>query len=195
MFFLFVCFYSIHWPLADVLLDRKFQNPWAVHSSMWSVCLLAFYPRGHCPAGVDATGTHCYRTQSPGVDTHGEHQWADWVVGKLWSWVAECCANWLLPFQLWHCVFVKWVVTENELSLAVILNYQLFNWSSIPRILYHQSRLTFIVPYVFPYLEVASLNDFFFLNTLICFCRSLRPLLWLCWSLESFLCYWACCLS
>lgn len=109
--FCFVClfFYSIHWPLADVFLDRKFQNPRAVHSSMWSVCLLAFYPRGHYSAGVDATGTHCYCTQSPGVDTHGEHQWADWVVGKLRSWAAEGYANWLLPFQLWHCVFVKWM--------------------------------------------------------------------------------------
>lgn len=70
-----VCF-SVHWPLADVLLDWKLKNPWAVHGSVWPVCLLAVYPGNHCAAGLDASRPHCHPTQSPGVDVHGECQWA-----------------------------------------------------------------------------------------------------------------------
>lgn len=65
-----MCF-SVHWPLVDVLLDRKLQNPRAVHSSLWSVCLLAVHPWSHGAAGLDAPRTHCHHAQSPGVDTHG----------------------------------------------------------------------------------------------------------------------------
>lgn len=65
-----VCF-SVHWAMADVLLDRKLQNPRAVHSGLRPVCLLAVYQRSHRVAGLDAPGTHRHHAQSPGVDAHG----------------------------------------------------------------------------------------------------------------------------
>lgn len=74
MLALLLAYFSVHWAVADVLLDWKLQNPRAVHSSLRSVCLLAVHPWHHCAAGLDAPRAHCYHTQSPGVDDDGRFQ-------------------------------------------------------------------------------------------------------------------------
>lgn len=76
-----VCF-SVHRALADVLLDRKLQNPWAVHGGLRPVCMLVVYPRCHCATGLDAPGTHRHYAQSPGVDAHGRFPCAASIVVK-----------------------------------------------------------------------------------------------------------------
>ena len=68
-----VC-WSVCGPLADVILDRQLEDPWAVHSSVWSVRVLAVHPRCHRAVGLDAPGTHHHHGQSPGVEPHGKSQ-------------------------------------------------------------------------------------------------------------------------
>lgn len=77
----FLC-HSVHWPLADVLLDREFQNPRAVHGGLWPVRLLAVHPWSHCAAGLDAPRSHCHHAQSPGVDIHGRFHRAGFIAVK-----------------------------------------------------------------------------------------------------------------
>lgn len=79
-----VCVFSFHRSLADVLLDRKFQDPRAVHGSVWSLRVLAVGAWNHRPAGLDAAGPHRHHAQSAGVVAHGECQWVLWCSTQVW---------------------------------------------------------------------------------------------------------------
>ncbi len=62
---------SVCGSLADVFVDGQCHGSRAVHSSQWSVRLLAVHSSRHRAAVLDATGTDHHHDQSPRVDTHG----------------------------------------------------------------------------------------------------------------------------
>lgn len=62
---------SVCGSLVDVFLDGQCHGSWAVHSSKWSIRLLAVHSSCHSAAVLDATGTDCHHAQNPWVDAHG----------------------------------------------------------------------------------------------------------------------------